>query len=66
MQSGMAPPQGLALSNLRSIKNVSIPPSARVRAAAPPAGPPPMTATRRFRPTILGLDMAATTLRRRG
>ncbi|KAI3766845.1 hypothetical protein L2E82_16920 [Cichorium intybus] len=57
MQSGVDPPQGLALSILRSMRKVSIPPLARVSAAAPPAGPPPTTATRRFRPMIVGTGL---------
>lgn len=36
-----------------------MPPWARVSAAAPPAGPPPMTATLRLRPVTLGLDLEA-------
>ena len=46
MQSGIAPPQGFALSNLRSNKKVSIPAFASVSAAEEPAGPEPTTATR--------------------
>lgn len=61
MHSGIAPPHGLQLSILRSIRNVSIPPLASVSAAAPPAGPPPITATRRLRPATLGLVLAART-----
>ncbi|KAK8652381.1 hypothetical protein V6N13_061400 [Hibiscus sabdariffa] len=61
MQSGMAPPHGLQLSSLRSIRNVSMPPFARVSAAAPPAGPPPMTATLRLRLLSLGEVLAADT-----
>ena len=37
---GMAPPQGLQLSILRSMRKVSQPPLARVSAAQAPAGPP--------------------------
>lgn len=62
MQRGMAPPHGLQLSILRSMRKVSTPPFARVSAAAPPAGPPPMTATRRLRPSSFGLDIPATTV----
>ena len=40
-----------------------MPPWARVSAAAPPAGPPPMTATRRLRLASLGLALDAVTLR---
>lgn len=40
MQTGMAPPQGLQLSSLRSIRKVSTPPLARVSAAQAPDGPP--------------------------
>ncbi|KAF5807214.1 hypothetical protein HanRHA438_Chr05g0240381 [Helianthus annuus] len=65
MHNGIAPPQGFALSILRSMRMVSIPPLARVSAAAPPAGPPPTTATRRFRPVSLGLDLLARILTRR-
>lgn len=43
------------------MRNVSIPPFARVSAAAPPAGPPPMTATLRFRLLSFGEDLAAET-----
>ncbi|GER45344.1 ATP phosphoribosyltransferase [Striga asiatica] len=46
MQRGIAPPQGLAASGLRSNKYVSMPPEARDWAAEDPAGPPPMTAAR--------------------
>ena len=46
MQRGMAPPQGLQLSILRSIRYVSTPPLASVSAAQAPDGPPPITATR--------------------
>merc|ERR1719230_664871 len=45
MHSGMAPPQGLQLSSLRSIIYVSIPAFASVSAAHAPEGPPPTTAT---------------------
>lgn len=38
-----------------------MPPLARVSAAEPPAGPPPTTATRRFRPVTFGLVLAALT-----
>lgn len=49
MQSGMAPPHGLALSILRSNMTVSIPFSwAKISAAQDPAGPPPTTATLYF------------------
>ena len=49
MQRGMAPPQGLALSILRSKRTVSIPFSwAKISAAQAPAGPPPTTATLYF------------------
>mmetsp|Transcript_4970 Transcript_4970/g.18631 ORF Transcript_4970/g.18631 Transcript_4970/m.18631 type:complete len:305 (+) Transcript_4970:1084-1998(+) len=51
MHRGMAPPQGLQLSILRSMRKVSQPPLARVSAAQAPAGPPPMTATRSLRPS---------------
>jgi hypothetical protein len=47
MHMGIAPPQGLALSNLRSNKKVSIPAFANVSAAEEPAGPDPTTATLR-------------------
>ena len=43
MQSGMAPPQGLQLSILRSMRKVSIPALASTSAAHAPAGPPPTT-----------------------
>ncbi|KAJ9178470.1 hypothetical protein P3X46_010349 [Hevea brasiliensis] len=46
----MAPPQGLAVEVLRSKRKVSIPPEVRASAAEEPAGPPPTTATRSFRP----------------
>jgi hypothetical protein len=46
MHKGIAPPHGLALSSLRSIKKVSIPAFANVSAAEEPAGPDPTTATR--------------------
>lgn len=36
-----------------------MPPLANVSAAAPPAGPPPMTATRRLRFWSFGLDLLA-------
>lgn len=55
MQSGMAPPQGLALKGLRSKRKVSTPPAARASAAEDPAGPPPITAARSFRPWRGGL-----------
>jgi hypothetical protein len=49
IQSGMAPPQGLALSILRSKKTVSIFFScAKISAAQAPEGPPPTTATLYF------------------
>lgn len=49
MQSGMAPPHGLALSSLRSKRTVSIPFSwAKISAAQAPDGPPPTTATLYF------------------
>ena len=49
MQSGIAPPHGLALSILRSNMTVSIPFSwAKISAAQAPAGPPPTTATLYF------------------
>jgi hypothetical protein len=49
MQSGIAPPHGLALSSLRSKKTVSIPFSwAKISAAQAPDGPPPTTATLYF------------------
>lgn len=38
-----------------------MPPLARVSAAAPPAGPPPITATLRLRLVSLGLDLEAKT-----
>lgn len=51
MQSGMAPPHGLAVvGGLRSRRKVSMPPVARASAAEEPAGPPPITAARSFRP----------------
>mmetsp|Transcript_24514 Transcript_24514/g.77483 ORF Transcript_24514/g.77483 Transcript_24514/m.77483 type:complete len:221 (+) Transcript_24514:1072-1734(+) len=53
MQRGMAPPQGLQLSSLRSIMMVSMPAWARVSAAHAPEGPPPMTATLRGRSSFL-------------
>ncbi|KAK2357551.1 geranylgeranyl diphosphate reductase, chloroplastic [Trifolium repens] len=62
MQRGMAPPHGLQLSIFLSMRKVSTPPFASVSAAAPPAGPPPMTATRRFRPLSFWLFAAATTV----
>lgn len=65
IQSGIAPPHGLQLSIFRSIRNVSIPPLARVSAAEPPAGPPPIMATRRLRPVTLGLNFPATMRRLR-
>lgn len=52
IQRGMAPPQGLAASGLRSNKNVSMPPKARASAVEEPAGPPPMTAARSLRPEM--------------
>mmetsp|Transcript_47299 Transcript_47299/g.146460 ORF Transcript_47299/g.146460 Transcript_47299/m.146460 type:complete len:233 (+) Transcript_47299:1427-2125(+) len=51
MQSGMAPPQGLQLSSLRSMRKVSMPARARESAQEAPPGPPPTTATRSFRPS---------------
>ena len=49
IQSGMAPPHGLALSSLRSNMTVSIPFSwAKISAAHAPEGPPPTTATLYF------------------
>jgi hypothetical protein len=57
MQSGIAPPQGLALSNFLSNKKVSIPAFANVSAADEPAGPDPITATRSVKgssPDLLG------------
>jgi hypothetical protein len=49
MHKGMAPPQGLALSNLRSNMTVSMFFSwAKISAAHAPAGPPPTTATLYF------------------
>ena len=49
MHRGMAPPQGLALSNLRSMMYVSMFGSlAQTSAAHAPLGPPPITATRYF------------------
>merc|ERR1719443_1200595 len=45
MHSGMAPPQGLQLSILRSIMKVSMPALAHSSAAQAPAGPPPTIAT---------------------
>jgi hypothetical protein len=49
IQSGIAPPHGLALSSLRSIKKVSTPFScAKISAAHAPDGPPPTTATLYF------------------
>lgn len=36
-----------------------MPPLASVSAAAPPAGPPPITATLRFRLVSFGLDLEA-------
>jgi hypothetical protein len=49
MQSGMAPPQGLAPAGFRSRRNARAPAEARASAADAPAGPPPTTATRRGR-----------------
>jgi len=46
MHRGMAPPQGLALSSLRSKIQVSMPALASTSAAQDPLGPPPTTATR--------------------
>jgi hypothetical protein len=62
MQRGIAPPQGFTLSNLRSIKNVSIPAFASTSAAQAPAGPPPTTATRSakaFSPNVSKKDTHA-------
>lgn len=61
MQSGMAPPQGLATEGgLRSKRKVSTPPAARASAAEEPAGPPPITAARSLRPAMDGrLDLEA-------
>ncbi|KAJ6676826.1 hypothetical protein OIU85_010044 [Salix viminalis] len=61
----MAPPHGLQLSIFRSMRYVSMPPLANVSAAAPPAGPPPMTATLRLRFWSLGLDLLAVIRKRR-
>ncbi|KAJ0602068.1 hypothetical protein HanIR_Chr03g0135641 [Helianthus annuus] len=52
MQSGMAPPHGLAPLGVRSKRYVSIPPDANASAAEDPAGPPPITAAVSFRPEI--------------
>nr|ACR36604.1 unknown [Zea mays] len=49
IQSGMAPPQGLAPAGLRSRRNVRAPAEASASAADAPAGPPPTTATRSVR-----------------
>ena len=46
IQSGIAPPQGLAVEGLRSKRKVSMPPAASASAAEDPAGPPPTTAAR--------------------
>lgn len=43
------------------MRNVSIPPFASVSAAAPPAGPPPMTATLKFRLLSFGVVLEADT-----
>mmetsp|Transcript_101971 Transcript_101971/g.266150 ORF Transcript_101971/g.266150 Transcript_101971/m.266150 type:complete len:227 (-) Transcript_101971:65-745(-) len=51
MQRGMAPPHGLQLSSLRSMRYVSMPALASVSAQLAPAGPPPTTATRNLRPS---------------
>ena len=59
MQRGIAPPQGLEEAGLRSKRNVSMPPEARVSAEEDPAGPPPMTAARSLRPERSGLDVEA-------
>eukprot|EP00444_Apocalathium_aciculiferum_P010351 CAMPEP_0183386718 /NCGR_PEP_ID=MMETSP0370-20130417/2632_1 /TAXON_ID=268820 /ORGANISM="Peridinium aciculiferum, Strain PAER-2" /LENGTH=50 /DNA_ID=CAMNT_0025565123 /DNA_START=28 /DNA_END=176 /DNA_ORIENTATION=+ len=40
MQRGMAPPHGLQLSSLRSMRYVSMPALASVSAQDAPAGPP--------------------------
>lgn len=56
MHSGMAPPQGFAVvGELRSKRNVSMPPEAKASAAEDPAGPPPITAARSFLPWRGGL-----------
>ena len=61
MQSGMAPPHGLALSSLRSKRTVSIPFSwAKISAAQAPEGPPPTTATLYFMLRALSLATLAT------
>ena len=58
IQSGMAPPQGFALSSFRSNRTVSILFScAKISAAQAPDGPPPTTATLYF---ILSEEEVAT------
>ena len=52
MQRGMAPPQGFALSSLRSKIQVSMPALASTSAAHEPLGPPPTTATRNIEETL--------------
>lgn len=61
MQRGMAPPHGFATDGgLRSKRNVSTPPEASASAAEDPAGPPPITAARSFRPEM---DLEAETVK---
>lgn len=62
MQRGMAPPHGLAVEGLRSKRKVSTPPAAKASAADEPAGPPPITAARSWRPER-GLDEVAVIVR---
>lgn len=50
IHNGIAPPHGLAPDGLLSMRYVSIPPLDRASAADEPAGPPPITAARSFRP----------------
>lgn len=52
IQSGIAPPHGLAVEGLRSKRKVSTPPAANASAAEEPAGPPPITAARSLRPEM--------------
>lgn len=56
MQRGIAPPQGLEVDGLRSKRKVSMPAEARASAAEDPAGPPPITAARSFRPEMGALE----------
>eukprot|EP00457_Paulinella_chromatophora_P004256 gb/GEZN01004267.1/.p3 GENE.gb/GEZN01004267.1/~~gb/GEZN01004267.1/.p3 ORF type:complete len:131 (+),score=2.59 gb/GEZN01004267.1/:863-1255(+) len=60
MQRGIAPPQGLALSSLRSNNQVWIPALARTSAAQEPLGPPPTTATRNILTGSFGRAFAET------